>query len=580
MKHKTNALALLFATAAACVDSGCPEGSEEVGGVCMERSASTGDRDGGGGSEDGRGERDGAAASADGGPRGDGGTDAGQPRCADVTCGAHAFCDDEEQPGVCQCEPRYARAEGTDGDCEDIDECASGENDCDDNASCTNEPGSFTCACDPGYEGDGTACEPNPCEPRANPCDLDTTTCRDDGGVAVCDCVEGRDRCDGDAHACTTDLQTDRAHCGACGAGCAGDLACNAGACEQRVVQLALGQDHSCALTPRGEVLCWGSNSDEQLQRADNTAPTYEPAPTRFAAARSLSTNMYSNCVLTRDHDLICWGNNWSGWIASGPQTGAFTLMRGYTDARQVVVGSLYACVLSNSEAECWGLNVGNVLGDSARVFADRSVRIGSVAELAAGFQACALRSDRRVWCWGDGVATPRAIEAAGGPLEAVVSVSVSGTTSTGCAALADGRAMCWGDNGSGQLGNSSINATSIASAVPVTTQDGVAHGGFEQVAVGGTHACGRKSDGSVMCWGARGRLGNGGTGSAAQRFATTVRDIDDAIDIAAGINHTCVRRRSGQVQCWGDNNHGQLGIPPSGANPVATAPVDVIGLP
>ncbi len=41
----------------------------------------------------------------------------------------------------------------------DIDECTEGPNDCaPTNSVCTNIPGSFTCACDPGYSGDGTAC--------------------------------------------------------------------------------------------------------------------------------------------------------------------------------------------------------------------------------------------------------------------------------------------------------------------------------------------------------------------------------------------------------------------------------------
>ena len=41
----------------------------------------------------------------------------------------------------------------------DIDECASDEtNNCDENADCTNIDGSFTCACKPGWGGDGRTC--------------------------------------------------------------------------------------------------------------------------------------------------------------------------------------------------------------------------------------------------------------------------------------------------------------------------------------------------------------------------------------------------------------------------------------
>lgn len=52
------------------------------------------------------------------------------------------------------CEPGY---DEQDGECVDIDECA-GANDCSANAACTNEPGSYSCACNAGFTGDGRTC--------------------------------------------------------------------------------------------------------------------------------------------------------------------------------------------------------------------------------------------------------------------------------------------------------------------------------------------------------------------------------------------------------------------------------------
>ena len=40
----------------------------------------------------------------------------------------------------------------------DIDECILGTDNCDANAACTNTIGSFTCACNAGYSGDGVTC--------------------------------------------------------------------------------------------------------------------------------------------------------------------------------------------------------------------------------------------------------------------------------------------------------------------------------------------------------------------------------------------------------------------------------------
>lgn len=57
---------------------------------------------------------------------------------------------------TCTIEPGFECP--TAGSCTDIDECAMGTDNCDTNATCTNEPGSFSCSCDFGYEGDGVTC--------------------------------------------------------------------------------------------------------------------------------------------------------------------------------------------------------------------------------------------------------------------------------------------------------------------------------------------------------------------------------------------------------------------------------------
>ena len=40
----------------------------------------------------------------------------------------------------------------------DINECTTGTDNCDTNARCTNTPGSFTCACNDVYMGNGLTC--------------------------------------------------------------------------------------------------------------------------------------------------------------------------------------------------------------------------------------------------------------------------------------------------------------------------------------------------------------------------------------------------------------------------------------
>jgi len=71
---------------------------------------------------------------------------------------------------------------------------------CNPNALCTKTgPGKFTCACNPGYEGNGITCsEQNACLPKS-PCDPDHGTCTKTGpGKFKCSCdagYEGTDVC-------------------------------------------------------------------------------------------------------------------------------------------------------------------------------------------------------------------------------------------------------------------------------------------------------------------------------------------------------------------------------------------------
>ena len=54
--------------------------------------------------------------------------------------------------------------------CSDVDECAGAPNPCSANATCTNISGSYSCACKPGYTGDGVSCREAP-----QTCDLTGT---------------------------------------------------------------------------------------------------------------------------------------------------------------------------------------------------------------------------------------------------------------------------------------------------------------------------------------------------------------------------------------------------------------------
>ena len=61
--------------------------------------------------------------------------------------------------------------------------CSKGTHDCDANASCSNTAGSFTCACDAGYSGNGVMCSDiNECATGADNCDATHGSCTNTDG--------------------------------------------------------------------------------------------------------------------------------------------------------------------------------------------------------------------------------------------------------------------------------------------------------------------------------------------------------------------------------------------------------------
>lgn len=94
---------------------------------------------------------------------------------------------------------------------------------------------------------------------------------------------------------------------------------------------------------------------------------------------------------------------------------------------------------------------------------------------------------------------------------------------------------------------------------------------GWVQIASGGNTTCGRKADRSAWCWGSNdtGQLGNGTLDSTS--LPQRVAYLDDVVKLSDISGHVCALRADQSVWCWGWNNKGQLG---NGSALNATAPV------
>jgi len=106
-------------------------------------------------------------------------------------------CGSDEGPVTEDCEAGY-EFNGT--VCVDIDECATGADDCPDEALCTNTDGAFTCSCKPGFEGDGRSCaDIDECALSTDEC-AEIATCYNAAGSYSCRCPVGYQ---GDGKTCT-----------------------------------------------------------------------------------------------------------------------------------------------------------------------------------------------------------------------------------------------------------------------------------------------------------------------------------------------------------------------------------------
>ncbi|KHN74436.1 EGF-like module-containing mucin-like hormone receptor-like 2 [Toxocara canis] len=110
-------------------------------------------------------------------------------------CDENATCINSQGSYTCKCNPRF-EGNGLPGTCKDIDECASPIlNKCDSfTTKCRNIEGSFECVCLPGFEHAGNnshACvDVNECSSNVNMCD-ENATCINSQGSYTCKCNPG-----------------------------------------------------------------------------------------------------------------------------------------------------------------------------------------------------------------------------------------------------------------------------------------------------------------------------------------------------------------------------------------------------
>lgn len=140
------------------------------------------------------------------------------------------------------------------------------------------------------------------------------------------------------------------------------------------VKAVAVGNEHSCALTAAGAVKCWGDNGDGQLGDGSTTP---QPAPVAVAGLGSgvtaIAASVRRTCAVASG-GLKCWGDlPWEPAPVLAP-----TDVAGLTSGiKAVSLGDFFSCVVTTAGAvKCWGDNAWGKLGDGTTVSTDTPVNV------------------------------------------------------------------------------------------------------------------------------------------------------------------------------------------------------------
>ncbi len=358
------------------------------------------------------------------------------------------------------------------------------------------------------------------------------------------------------------------------------------------VVELALGRDHSCARLEDSTVRCWGSDQLHQLgNAADSLLGSLPVAVEGLNEVVQLAAGDEHTCARRQDGSVWCWGVGDArlGDGGNGEERGRVPVpVDSEALALGLIAGASYSFMLTAGENADEAVLMGWGVYASGFPLHDQSSpvlvsRLPPTRSVIPGYgHNCALLEDGDVACWGLNVVSQLGFENAEG--QSFLTIHPPGIEpgwtedrriqglgpmtelalgeAHTCARNEAGEVRCWGRNTHGTLG--AVTTGENPHNLDMTPVPGLP--AAQQIISGAHHNCARTANGAVACWGAndRGQLGDGETSEEAGEQIRMVVELPPARQLAAGKHHSCaVTEPDGEVWCWGANEHGQLGYLP-----------------
>lgn len=381
--------------------------------------------------------------------------------------------------------------------------------------------------------------------------------------------------------------------------------------------QIVTGAVHTCALSSLGTVQCWGGNFTGQLGRtiAGDYTPTPLPIDMPLLPLNeqfiTLAAGNYHTCGITTRYNIYCWGDNSRGQIGAGQPleppycdlgvncsfTRPTSICRHSASTPtcpasseqfiSIAAGGATTCALSRTGTlYCWGDNSGGQLGiPTANLEASFiPIRMGSTSDsppsgvfrnLAsqhiAKFGPVALGG--RYTCSGDfclPIEEDSNIVPAPGHACMAMTVGPTGAEIP--------RVFCWGDNSRGQLGWGTSGSTEVIGNLvnlnSVTPPLNLAPNPYPVIALGGVQSLSEFYCVSPQCtlgerffgWGdnhVRQLLSCSATPHNPISQPCELQSTDIISAVIAGDSHACVTTPdpNRRLFCWGYNHEGQLGL-------------------
>ncbi len=312
------------------------------------------------------------------------------------------------------------------------------------------------------------------------------------------------------------------------------------------ITSVAVGSNHTIALSSDGRIATWGYNGFGQLgigTTVDSLVPV-NVTTTGVLSGKTviaIAAGQFHNLALCTDGTLAAWGYNFYGQLGNGltsnssipvavSKTGVLT---GKTIIAIAAATYHSFALCSDGTLAAWGYNGNGELGNGGTGFSPLPVAVDATGVLAGktiasvfagSFHNFALCTDGTLAGWGYngyGQLGDNSVDSRSVPVLVNVSGVLTGKTITAASAgyyhslalCADGTVAAWGFNGNGELGDGSNNPSLIP--VVVNASGALAGKTVSSISSGAVHNIAYCTDGTLVSWGYNrdGELGSGGAG-------------------------------------------------------------------